>query len=71
MTHRENQPKHLVANVVIERGVQIRHCLLFRFQLERNQFMFAREHTGAAQMIQRAAFSRCHQPRARPFGNTG
>ena len=71
MARRKNQPKHLVADVVIKRGFQIGHRLLLRFQLERDQFMFARKHTGTAQVVERAPFGRGHQPGARPFGNPG
>jgi hypothetical protein len=55
--------------VKIKRRVQIGHCLLFRLQLESDHLVFAREHAGAAQMVQRPAFCHRHQPCARFFRN--
>ncbi len=65
----KDQPKHLVADVIIKRRVQIGHRLLLRFQFARNHLVFTREHAGTAQVVQGAAFGRRHQPRPRPFRN--
>ena len=63
----EDQPQHLVANVVVKRGVEIGHGLLLLLDVARDHLVLAGEHFAAAQMIERAAFCGRHQPRARPI----
>ena len=67
----EDQPQQFVADVVVERGVEIGHRLLLLREIERNHAVLARQHPATAQMIQRPAFGRCHQPGAGLFRHAG
>ena len=71
VTGGEDQPEQLVADVVVERGVEIGHGLLLLLHIERDHLVLAREHAAAAQMIQRPALGGRHQPRAGLFRNAG
>ena len=67
----EDQPQQFVADVVIERGVEIGHRLLFLLEIERNHPVLAGQHPATAQMIQRPALGRRHQPSAGLFRHAG
>ena len=69
MTGREDQAQHFVADIVIERGVEIRHDLLVLLHLANDHLVFVVKHPAAAQVIERPTFSRCHQPRAGALGD--
>ncbi len=71
MARGEDEPKQLIADVVIQCGIQIGHGLLLDFHVERDQRVVAREHPAAAQMIERPPLGGRHQPRARLFRNAG
>src|SRR6266702_5637862 len=62
MTGGEDQPKQLIADVVVERRVPIGHGLLLLLQVPRDHLVLVREHLAATQMIQCAALGGCHQP---------
>ena len=67
----EDQPQQFVADVVVQRGVQIGHGLLLLLQVARDHLVLAREHPAAAQMIERPALGGRHQPGAGLFRNAG
>ncbi len=60
----EDQPQQLIADVVVQGGIQIGHGLLLGLHLPRDHAVFAVQHRAAAQMIQRPAFGGRHQPGA-------
>jgi hypothetical protein len=51
----EDQPKQLIADVVVQGGVQIGHRLLLRLHVPSDHLVLALKHPAAAQMIQRPA----------------
>jgi hypothetical protein len=65
----EDQPQQFIADVVIQRGVEIRHDLLLPFHIPHDHLMLARQHPPAAQMIERAALGGGEQPCAGLFRN--
>jgi hypothetical protein len=67
----EDQPQQFVADVVVERGVEIGHGLLLLLEIERHHPVLARQHAATAQMIQRPALCGCHQPGAGLFRHAG
>jgi hypothetical protein len=67
VTSGEDEPKHLVADVVVQDGIQIGHDLLLRVQVQGDHLVLASEHPAAAQMIQSLALGGRHQPGARSF----
>ena len=67
----EDQPQQFVAELVVERRIRIGHRLLFLLQVVQQHLVLAREQAAAAQIIERAAFGGCHQPRARLFRHAG
>ena len=71
MTGGEDQPQQFVADIVVQRGVQIGHRLLLLLHVARHHLVLAREHLPAAQMIERAPFGGRHQPRAGLFRHAG
>lgn len=71
MTGGEDQPQHLITNVVIEGRVEIGHRVLLGLQRHRDHRKFAGQHRCAAQMLLRAASGGGHQPSARTIGNAG
>jgi hypothetical protein len=71
VTGGEDQPQQLVADVVVQGGVQIGHGLLLGLQVPGDQLVLALEHAAAAQMIQRPVLGGRHQPGAGPFRDAG
>jgi hypothetical protein len=69
MTGSEDEPEHLVADVVIQGGVEIGHGLLLRLQVRGDDLVLAFKHPAPAQMIQGPAPGGDHQPGARLFRN--
>ena len=67
----EDQPQQFVADIVVERCVQIGHGLLLLLHVPRHDVVLAREHLAAAQMIQRPALGGRHQPGAGLFRHAG
>ena len=67
----EDQPQQFVADVVVERGVEIGHGLLLLLEIERHHPVLARQHPATAQMIQRPALGSRHQPGAGLFRHAG
>jgi hypothetical protein len=65
----ENEPKQLVADIVVQGGIEIGHGLLLGLHLPRNHLVLALEHPVAAQMIQSPALGGRHQPRTGFFWN--
>ena len=55
----EDQPQPFVADIVIQRGLQIGHGLLLLRHIARNDVVLLGQHFAAAQMIERPAF--CHR----------
>jgi len=64
MARGEDQPQPLIADIVIEGCVPIRHRLLLPRHVARQHVVGAGKHLAAAQMIERAALRSRHQPRA-------
>jgi hypothetical protein len=48
MTGSEDQPQHLVADIVVEGGLPVGHRLLLMLQVQADQLMLAFEHPAAA-----------------------
>ena len=68
MAGREDQPQQIVADVVVEHGVEVR-CGLRRIELVAQLLVLAIEEGAAPQLIDRTVFGRSHEPRARVVGN--
>ena len=71
MTGGEDEPEHLVADIVVERGVEVGHGLLLLRHVGGDDIVLAREHPAAAQVIQGAVLGARHQPGAGLFRNAG
>ena len=72
MTGDEHQAKEIVADVVVDRRVEVRHGhLLPGLQLVPHLLMLALEHLAPAQQIDRPMLGRGHEPGARLVGNAG
>ena len=69
VTGGEDEPKQLVADVVVQGGVQIGHGLLLLLHVPGDHLVLALEHPAAAQMIQGPALGGRHQPGAGFFRN--
>ena len=69
VTGGEDEPKHLVADVVVQGGVEIGHGLLLGLHVPGDHLVLALEHLAAAQMIQGPALGGRHQPGAGLFRN--
>jgi hypothetical protein len=65
----KHQPQQIIADVIIQSCIEIRHRQLLRFHLASQFFVLAIEHLPAPQQIERAMLRRSHQPRARLFRN--
>ena len=63
----EDQPQQLVADVIVQGGVEIGHGLLLGFQVAGDHRVLAFEHAAAAQMVDGPAPGRRHQPGAGSF----
>ena len=64
MAGREDQPQHVVADIVVQRGVEIGHRLLLGFQLPRQSRVLTFEHLVAPEVIHGAALGGGHEPGA-------
>jgi len=69
VTGGEDQPKQLIADVVVQGGVQIGHGLLLGLHVPGDHLVLALEHSAAAQMVQGPALGGRHQPGAGFFWN--
>ena len=69
VTGGEDEPKQLIADVVVQGGVQIGHGLLLGLHVPGDHLVLALEHSAAAQMIQGPALGGRHQPGAGFFRN--
>jgi hypothetical protein len=70
MTGGEDEPKHFIADVVVQGGIQIGHGLLLGLHLPGDHLVLAFENPAAAQMIQGPTLGGRHQPGAGLFWNT-
>jgi hypothetical protein len=69
VTGGEDEPKQLIADVVVQGGVQIGHGLLLLLHIPGYHLVLALEHPTAAQMVQGPALGGRHQPGAGSFRN--
>ncbi len=68
----EHQPQQVVADVVVERGVEVGHLrLAFRGQLVAELGVLAVDQLGAAEAVDRAVLGGGHQPGAGLVGDAG
>src|SRR5450432_2021108 len=65
MTGDEQEAQQVIANVVVESGIQIRHGHLFGAKLAAKLLMLAIEKLGPAEMVHRTMFGGGHEPGAR------
>ena len=66
MAGREHQPQQVVADMIVERGIEVRHVrLLLRLQLVPELLVLALQHGAPAELVDRTVLCRRHQPRAR------
>ena len=64
----EDQPEQVVADSVVERGIEVRRmAILVDRQLAADLLMLALQHLVAAQMVEGAPLGGRHQPGARPL----
>jgi hypothetical protein len=71
MTGSEHQAQKVVADVVVDRGFEIRDRRLGRVQLVAEGVLLAQVQLAAAELVDRPAFGRRHQPGPGVVRHTG
>jgi hypothetical protein len=70
MTGCKNEPQQVVADIIVERRVEIVYnSIAVGFELVTQLFVFALEQLVPSEVVDRAMFGRRHQPRARVARN--
>ena len=65
----EDEAQEVVADVFVERGVEVRHGSLLRLQLAPEFLVLALKHLPPAQQVEGAVLGRGHEPGARLVGD--